>query len=218
MGLKNKQEAPKNREFVDLNDNKVRIDGIYEADTKLFGTTKRFQWWTLKTKSPSVIGLDNFEKLGLRLVYKVPTVITTVKEPDSEKTEKIRALQKKLYVKFRKLFHRNWKIRDCKYGVEFKDKFKVFQQKGRKIPILLQEALKTVIKKVIRSGHIGRIQELGKDICVSPAVIAEKSDYTLKIALDAKELYKLIVKKKMQMPSLKDLKNGNSMKIAEDTE
>ncbi len=47
--------------------------------------------------------------------------------------------------------------------------------------------------------------------------IAKKSDSTVKIALDAKKLNKLIVKKKKQRPNLEDLKDGISMKIAEYT-
>ncbi len=110
MGLKNKEEAPKNRDFVDVNDNKIKTHGIYEAATKLFGTTQRVQWWTLKTKSPPIIRIENFEKLGLRLVYKVTTAIRNVKQQDSEETERIRAWQNKLLAKFKKLFHRNGKI------------------------------------------------------------------------------------------------------------
>ena len=42
-GAQNKQDTTQNREFVDLNDNRVKLDGIYEVDTKLFGTAKRVQ-------------------------------------------------------------------------------------------------------------------------------------------------------------------------------
>ncbi len=49
-------------------------------------------------------------------------------------------------------------------------------------------------------------------------MIATTSDSWVKIALDAMEVNKLIVKKKMQMPKLEDLKDGISMKFAEDTD
>ncbi len=95
LGLKNKQEAP--RGFVDLNNNTIRIDGIYEADTKLFGTTQKVQWWSMKTTSPPILGLNNFEKLGLKLVSKVPSAIRNVEEQDGQESERIRALERKLY-------------------------------------------------------------------------------------------------------------------------
>ncbi len=53
---------------------------------------------------------------------------------------------------------------------------------------------------------------------MSPAVIARKSDGTVKIALDAKELNKRIVKKKMQMPNLDDLRDRASIRASKDRE
>ncbi len=60
-----------------------------------------------------------------------------------------------------------------------------------------------------------KLNELGENICVSPAVIAQKSDGSIKIALDAKELNKRIVRKRMQMPNLGDLKDRISIKITQ---
>ena len=57
------------------------------------------------------------------------------------------------------------------------------------------------------------MEELGENVCVSPAVVAQKSDGSIKIALDAKELNKRIIRKRMQMPSLDDLQNRISIKI-----
>ncbi len=53
---------------------------------------------------------------------------------------------------------------------------------------------------------------------MSPAVIAKKSDGTVKIALDAKKLHKRIVKKKMQMPNLDDLRDRASIRASKDRE
>ena len=51
---------------------------------------------------------------------------------------------------------------------------------------------------------------------MSPAVIARKSDGTVKRALDAMELNKRIVKKKMQMQNLEDLRDRVSIKASND--
>ncbi len=89
----------------------------------------------------------------------------------------------------------------------------MFQQKGRKIPLHVQPAVRKEQDKLIKSGLLTKIIEVGEDICVSPAVIARKSDATVQIALDTKELNKRIVKKKMQMPNLDNLIDRISIKL-----
>ncbi len=67
----------------------------------------------------------------------------------------------------------------------------------------------------MKSGHLTKLQQVGENVCVSPTVIARKSDGTVKIALDAKEQNKRSVKKKMQMPNLDDLRDRVSIKASE---
>ena len=119
-------------------------------------------------------------------------------------------MQNELHAKLKKLFHRNGKTRDFKYEVQFKEKFEVFQQKGRKVPIHLQEAVKTEIKKLKNRDTLKRYK--------GSAVIAKNSDSTVKRAVYWKELNKPIVKTKMQTPNLKDSKYRISLKNAKDTE
>ena len=82
----------------------------------------------------------------------------------------------------------------------------------------MQKAVETELEKLQREGHLEKLEEIGENLCVSPAVIARKSDMTIKIALDAKELNKRIIRKRMQMPNLDDLKDRISIKITKDPE
>ena len=132
-----------------------------------------------------------------------------------EQTE-IENFKRRLAEKFDKLFTRQGTIRNFKFGVKFKEDFEPFQQKRRKIPLHIQPAVKAELSKLINSGHLTKLDEVGEDICVSPAVIARTSDGTVKIALDAKELNKRIVKKKMQMPNLDDLRDRASIRASKD--
>ena len=47
-----------------------------------------------------------------------------------------------------------------------------------------------------------KLEVLGENMCVSPAVVAQKSDGSIKIALDATKLNKSFIRKRMQMPRL----------------
>ena len=121
-------------------------------------------------------------------------------------------LSKKLAT-FKKLFQENSEVKNFKYNVTFKNDFKVEQQRGRRIPIHVQKAVEEEIKKLTEEGHITKIEQLDEDTFVSPAVIAVKSDGSVKIAMDAIQLNKQIVKKKSQMPNLQELLDRISVKI-----
>ena len=133
---------------------------------------------------------------------------------NDQNNEKIKELAKQLYSKYQEMFTRIGEIRNFEYNVEFVPKFWPFQQKGRKKPIHLQEQVEKELVRLQSEGHIEKLSEVGENICVSPAVMAKKSDISIKIALDAKELNKLIIKKRMQMPNLDDLRDRSSIKIA----
>ncbi len=83
----------------------------------------------------------------------------------------------------------------------------VFQQKGRRIPIHLRKAVEAELDRLQREGYLEKLEEIGENICASPAGVAQKSDRSIKIALDAKKLNKRIVRKRMQMPNFDDLKD-----------
>ena len=155
--------------------------------------------------------MGNFAKLDWKITHGREEKIRNVREFSESQHFK-----KQLAEKIEDLFSRQGTIRNLKYNGKFKDNFGVFQQKGRKIPLHVQPAVRKELDKLIKSGHLTKLQEVGEDICVSPAVIARKSYGTVKIALDAKELNKRIVKKKLQMPNLDDLRDRISMTASKD--
>ena len=75
----------------------------------------------------------------------------------------------------------------------FKSKFhkKNFQpkhQKGRRVPINLQEQVNSEIKKLLEEGHIEKLNNCSDQYFISPIVITVKRDQTIKMALDSKVL------------------------------
>ena len=143
------------------------------------------------------------KKLKLKLIQDADKEVEQIKQVQEEKKtddeislterEKFGNYPKQLYSKYKEMFTRVGEIRNFEYNVEFVPKFRPFQQKGRKIPIHLQEQVGKELTRPQSEGHIEKLSELGENICVSPAVIAKKSDNSIKMALDAKELNKLII-------------------------
>ncbi len=96
-----------------------------------------------------------------------------------------------------KLFQTNKTVKEFEYDVQFKTKMEIKQQKGRRIPIHMQKAVETELEKLIAEGHVEKLEKIGEDIFVSPVVVTRKSDGSVKIALDAVELNRQIVRKTM---------------------
>ena len=111
-------------------------------------------------------------------------------------------------------FHVNKTVKDFEYDVQFKPKMEK-QQKGRRIPIHMQGAVETELEKLIKEGHVDKVEEVGEDLFASPVVVTRKSDSSVEIAIDAVELNRLIVRKTTQMPILAELLDQISIKISE---
>ena len=60
---------------------------------------------------------------------------------------------------FQTFFNRIGKIRNYKVQAEFFENLTPVQQKGRRVPITLQEKVDTEIGKLLKQGHIEKLTE-----------------------------------------------------------
>ena len=72
------------------------------------------------------------------------------------------------------------------------------------------------INRLLKKGHIEKINEIKDDVFIRPTVITVKKDRSVKIAVDARALNQAIDKDKYQMPNLDILLNMVADKL--DTE
>ena len=84
----------------------------------------------------------------------------------------------------------------------FSKEFEQIQQKGRRIPIHLQEKVEAELNKLIDQKHIIKLEKCSDKKFISPIVITVKEDQTVKLALDSKKTNKYIDKNKYQMPNI----------------
>ena len=101
--------------------------------------------------------------------------------------------------------------------IQLKEDAKLIQQKGRPIPIYLQQSVEKEIENLIKQGHIEKANNIDENCFVSPAVITVKKDKSVKIALDSRKLNEITVKRKAQMPNKEELISRISRKIADGT-
>ena len=69
----------------------------------------------------------------------------------------------------------------------------------------MQKAVDAEIKRLLKDGHIEKVDEIKDDVFIQLTVITVKKDRSVKIALDARALNKAIDNNKYQMPNLENL-------------
>ena len=87
----------------------------------------------------------------------------------------------------------------------FKSGAKITQQKERRILIQLQKAADEEIGRLLKKGHLEKINEIKDDVFIQPTVLTMKKDRSIKIALDAIALNQTIEEDKYQTPILETL-------------
>ena len=85
---------------------------------------------------------------------------------------------------------------------QFSKEFEPVQQKGRRQQIHLQERFKAELNKLIDHKHIIKLDKCSDKQFISPIVITDKKDQTVKLALDSKKINKYLHKNKHQMPNI----------------
>ena len=81
--------------------------------------------------------------------------------------------------------------------------------------ITLQDKVDKEIDKLLRQGHIEKLNECLDKYFVSPIVITVKKDGSVKLALESRELNKQVHKNKYQMPKIEELMDTVGQTISE---
>ena len=193
--------------FVDYNKQPINLLGAIT-------TTIRSAGWEVvgasflitERRTRCILGLDLQSKVGIH---------TTQKLAPKEKTrfdvllyEQSEAWENKFYSKFKNLFGRQGCSKNHVVSTKFKYPLSSLQEKGRRIPIHIQGKVYEEMKKLLKEGHIKRLDKCTSDCFIAPIVITVKKDDSIKLALDAKPIIRQLFKNKYQMPNVDELLDG----------
>ena len=124
--------------------------------------------------------------------------------------------REKIFGKFQGLFENNETKEDTEINIQLKPGHYPIRQKARPVPLHLQEDVERELKKLIRTGHLEKINDVDEDCFVSQVVITVKSDKSVKIALDSRKLNDSCIKMRPHMPNMEELLNQISVEITRD--
>ena len=163
-----------------------------------------------KAQTAPLMGLDWMQRLKINLNSNNDAIqIHNINLDNTER--KIIKLQND----FKDLFYNNKEIKNLSVKINLKTGAQIIQQKGRPIPIHLQDQVEQELKRLIKHGYVEKATEITENCFVSPAVITVKKDKLIKIALDSRKLNEITVKRKAQMPNMEELISRISRKISE---
>ena len=174
---------PLKTEYRDVNENRIKFEGKTTATIEINGKRNDLEMLITTKKTNPLLGLDWMKKLGITLETD-PQINRIVEYPDFTTLKR----------KFKKLFHENYTVKGLEVEIQLKEDARLIQQKGRPIPIRLQQSVEKEITKLMKQGHIEKANNLDENCFVSPAVITVKKDKSVKIALDSRKLNEITIK------------------------
>ena len=124
--------------------------------------------------------------------------------------------REKVFTKFPDLFENNETIKDTAIKIQLKPGHQPIKQKARPVPLHLQKYVERELERLIKSGHMEKVNNVDEDCFVSPVVITVKSDKSVKIALDSRNINDSCIKLKPHMPTMEELLNQISVEITRD--
>ena len=139
----------------------------------------------------------------------IDCVTKEIAKPEVEPSAEVTQLE----AKFPDRFERRGCVNNYSIKTDMKEGAPVTQQKGRRIPLQLQEQVDREINKLLEKGHIERVDTIKDDVFIQPVVVTVKKDGSDQIALDARGLNESIAKDKYQMPNLENLLDMVAEKI-----
>ena len=156
----------------------------------------------------SLIGLDLFDQLGMAVTQSTSQKGNHVNNISSPE------FKEQIAKTFPELILRIGRSKSHVAKSKFHKDFQPRHQKGRRIPINLQEKVNIELKKLLDEKHIKKISSCPDKYFISPILVTVKKDQTIKLALDSKVLNKAIHKNKYQMPNIDTLIESISQQIS----
>ena len=126
---------------------------------------------TERTVTTPLPGMDWMKKFKL-------TIFRRVQLADNNQSKR-----KKVFAKFPDLFENNVTKKDTEINIQLKPGHYRVKQKARQVPLPLQEDVGREIEKLMKTGHLEKINDVDEDCFVSPVLITVKSDKSVKLAL-----------------------------------
>ena len=205
------REMKEGDRYVDFNGKPLNLLGYVFCEIQVGNQyVKKARILFAKKRTKSIIDREWLSPLRYRFT---PVNEGELEVNSVEKNEELSAEAMQLSNEFPELFKRNGRRKNHQVKFNLKSDAKISRQKGRRIPIQLQNAVDAEIKRLLKDGHIEKINDIKDDVFIQPTVITVKKVLSVKIAEEARALNQAIDKDKYQMPNLDNLLGMVAVKL-----
>ena len=178
---------PEDEKYVDYNKQPVNLLGYIFCELEVGGKyIRKARILVARPGAKSIVGGDWLNYLHYAIEPKVKGKLNnSINTIHSEIQKPMKKWQVEMKTKFPELFVRKGRIKHHKIHARLHEGAVIKQQKGRRVPIQLQDAVKKEIRRLLQEGYIVKVGEIKEDVFLQPTVITVKKDRSVKIALDA---------------------------------
>ena len=178
--------------YQDVNKNEVKFRGKIPVNVEYENNKQKMD--NLKTERTDMTPL-----LGMDWMKKFKLTIRKIQLTETSQSE-----CEKVFNKFTDLFENNETIKDTEKNIQLKPGHYPVKQEARPVPLHLQEDVERELEKLIKTGHLEKINDVDEDCFASPVVITVKNDKSVKIALDSRKLNDSCIKMRPHMPNMEE--------------
>ena len=174
---------PLSTTYVDYNHKPIKLFGILEID--IYSNGWKLQGAKIlisENRTRCLLGLDIQPDLGIVTTQLKPpkNAIYAISEEQENESDESTFWKNKFTKKYNDVFHRLGRSKNHKVFNSFKSPLIPIQEKGRRVPIHIQTKVGAEIKKLIKEGHIVKLDKCTSDYFVAPVVITAKKGGTVK--------------------------------------
>ena len=189
--------------YQDVNKNEVKFRGMIPMNIEFENNQQKMKILIIeRTDITPLLGMDWMRTFKL-----------TIGKIQLTENNQSANQRKRIFGKIRDLFENNETIKDKEIKIQLKPGHYPVKQKARPVPLHLQEDVGKELEKLIRTGHLEKINDVDEDYFVSPVVITIKSDKSVKLALDSRKLNDSCIKMRHHMPNIEELLNQISVEL-----
>ena len=177
---------------------------------------KSARFFISENRTRCLLGLDLQPQLGVRTTHVRPERLLVGEVSQSNLNETSESWKSQFQQKVQRVFSRVGGAKNHKNLLYIQVTARSDSGKKRRVPIHIQDKVSVEIQKLIREGHVVKLNKSKSEPFISPIVITAKKDGSVKLAMDDKPLNDQIHKNQYQMPNLLELLDSAAQIITSD--
>ena len=190
--------------YQDVNENEMKFWGKVPLNIEYENNKQKMEILiTERTDITPLLGLDWMRKFKL--------TIGRLQLAENNQSE-----GEKVFTKFPDLFENKEPIKETEIKIQLKPGHQPIKHKARPVPLHLQKDVERELERLIKSGHLEKVNNVDEDCFVVPVVITVKSENLVEISLDSQKLNDSCIKMRPHMPNMEELLNHISVEITRD--